>query len=178
PLPGTERAVDPFFSTDGKRIGFTVGPSNTLEIVGIDGAAPVAVVDSLLGQGGDSWAPDGSIYADANTDTGILHVPLGSGASPKLFTTIDSAAGELDHEWPEVLPNGKAVLFSIRYMARGKASAIAIADISSGEHRLLLADGNRPVYTNGYIVYLNSANRLMAVSFDQDHLRLRGAPIA
>src|SRR5438552_10115602 len=34
------------------------------------------------------------------------------GAKPSWFTVLDTASGEFDHTWPDVLPNGKGVLFT------------------------------------------------------------------
>ena len=32
---------------------------------------------------------------------------------PKRFTVLDTAAGEVDHAYPDVLPNGKGLLFTV-----------------------------------------------------------------
>src|SRR2546421_7131952 len=77
-------------------------------------ALPISVTDTLLtGTAGASWGPDGFIYVDANTNGGgLLRVEAKPGARPSWFTVLDTASGEFDHTWPDVLPNGKGVLFT------------------------------------------------------------------
>ena len=179
PLPGTEGARTPFFSPDGNSIGFSVGSTLVLKTVSIDGGIPVTLADSLAGTAGASWARDGTIYCDAQADAGLVRVAARAGSVPTPFTTVDRQSGEQDHEWPEVLPNGKGVLFSVIYdAAHGGNSAIAIADIPTGDHRILLRDASHPRFASGYIVYLTSGSKLMAVPFDQDALRVSGEPIS
>src|SRR6266566_3548768 len=65
---------------------------------------------------------------------------------------------EFDHTWPDVLPNGKGVLFTIRFSAKNGAKgrtsyAIAVADIPSGEHRVIVDDAMYARYaTSGHLL--------------------------
>lgn len=178
PLAGTEDARTPFFSPDGTRVGFTVGTVATLKIVALDGGTPLTVSDSLIGHSGASWSRDGFIYTDASEDTGLLRIAARTGAIPTAFTTLDKASGEEDHQWPDALPNGNGVLFAVSYDAAHKQNpALAVADVKTGRHRVVLKDVTHPRYTPGYVVYFNAAGRLMAVPFDQDRLTVTGDPV-
>src|SRR3989442_9188567 len=114
-----------------------------------DGRHPIAVLDSHTGVSGASWEPDNFIYADAFSELkGLVRVEAKPGAGPRWFTTLDTARGEIDHAWPDVLPNGKGVLLTVRFRgksgAKGRIShAIAVADIPSGKHRGI---GNDAMY--------------------------------
>src|SRR5213080_4850883 len=62
-VPGTEGATTPFFSPDGKHVGFL--REGNVQIASVSGGPPSTVSDSLTGVGGASWGPDNFIYADA-----------------------------------------------------------------------------------------------------------------
>src|SRR5213592_26959 len=85
-VPGTEGATSPFFSPDGRRVGFL--RVKDVQIASINGAPPITVTDTLLtGTAGASWGPDGFIYVDANTNGGgLLRVEAKPGAKPSWFT--------------------------------------------------------------------------------------------
>src|SRR5438128_6864464 len=171
-VPGTEGASTPFFSPDGSKVGFL--RVKDVQIASINGAPPITVTDTLLtGTSGASWGPDGFIYVDANTNGGgLLRVEAKPGAKPSWFTVLDTASGEFDHTWPDVLPNEKGVLFTIRFSAKNGAKgrtsyAIAVADIPSGKHRVIVDDAMYGRYaSSGHLLYV-TANK----TFDGRALR-------
>jgi eukaryotic-like serine/threonine-protein kinase len=180
PLPHSEKAVTPFFSPDGRQVGFVKG--TLLQIAPVNGGPPATVTDSLVGTGGMSWGRDGMIYADCSADAGLVRVEAKAGAIPRRFTTLDSANGETDHNWPEVLPNGKGVLFtttvhSNRNDKGASQFAVAVAEISSGKHRLVIRGATSPRYIAGYLLYLTADKTLMAVPFDEDSMKITGDPM-
>ena len=182
-VPGTEGATSPFFSPDGRQVGFL--RDFLVQIASLDGGPPITVLDSLIGVSGASWGPDNFIYADAFSDNfGLLRVEAKPGARPRWFTTLDTARGEIDHAWPDVLPNGKGVLFTVRFRgkngARGRISlSIAVADIPSGKHRVIVDDAMYARYTtSGHLLYVTTNKTLMVVPFDQNSMRVTGEPTA
>jgi len=181
-VPGTEGASTPFFSPDGSKVGFL--RVKDVQIASINGAPPITVTDTLLtGTAGASWGPDGFIYVDANTNGGgLLRVEAKPGAKPSWFTVLDTASGEFDHTWPDVLPNGKGVLFTIRFSAKNGAKgrtsyAIAVADIPSGKHRVIVDDAMYARYaSSGHLLYVTGNKTLMVVPFDQSSMKVTGEP--
>lgn len=123
------------------------------------------------------------IYADNAGSAGLVRVEAKPGAIPKRFTTLDTANSEFDHAWPDVLPNGKGVLFTVTYSGKngvkGRFSdAIAVAEIPSGKHRVIVDDAIYARYSSGHLLYVTDDKRLMAVSFDQNSMTVTGEPIA
>jgi Tol biopolymer transport system component len=176
PLPGTEGAINPFFSPDGSRVGFvTIEARGTLKVVSLDGGSPTTVIDSLVDSGGAAWGYDGYIYFDA-AKYGIGRV-LETGGAPEPVTMHDGASGEMWHYQPEPLPNGRGVLFDIRRDGPMSESDIAVVDLESGIYHVLLR-GLSPRYTpSGHLVYATVDGSMMAVPFDQDRLTITGEPV-
>ena len=108
PLAGTEGAQAPFFSPDGRWIGFFA--QNKLKKVSVSGGVPQILADASQGEGG-SWGPDETIYYAAAPSSPIWKIPSGGG-SPERVTTLDRSKGEVSHRWPQLLPGGRALLFT------------------------------------------------------------------
>jgi eukaryotic-like serine/threonine-protein kinase len=181
-VPGTEGANTPFFSPDGQQIGFVSG--RNLQIVSRNGGAPTLVTDSLVDVAGASWGGDGFIYADGMGSGSLIRVEAKPGSVPKSFAVLDTAVGEIDHRWPDVLPNGKGVLFTVMFSGRRTPAsnspfAIAVADIPSGKHRVIVNDATYARYSaSGNLLYVTTNRILMVVPFDQNSMKVTGKPTA
>ncbi len=179
-IPGTEGAYTPFFSPDGQHVGILTGKN--LQIVSLNGGTPVTVTDSLANVGGASWGRDGFIYANGAGLGSLVRVEAKPGAMPESFTTLDTARGEIDHTWPDVLPNGKGVLFTdvfgLASGNKGKSTyAIAVAEIPSGKHRVIVDNAMYARYaTSGHLLYVTVSKTLMLVPFDQNSMKVTGEP--
>jgi Tol biopolymer transport system component len=177
-VPGTEGAASPFFSPDGKHVGFL--REQIVQIASVSGGPPITVSDSLTGVAGASWGPDNFIYADGSPS--LVRVEAKAGAMPHWFTKLNTAGRESKHSWPDVLPNGKGVLFTVGFCGRngvkGASSfAIAVADIPSGKHRVILDDAMYARYAKpGYLLYVTTNKALMVVAFDQNSMKITGKP--
>ena len=183
-VPGSEGANTPFFSPDGRQVAFL--REHIVQIASLRGGLPITVTDSLtVGTAGASWGPDGLIYFDANTTrAGLLRVEAKPGAKPSWFTVLDTASGEFDHTWPDVLPNGKGVLFTVLFnnrngVERSTSYAIAVADVPSGKYRVIVNDAMYPRYaSSGHLLYVTANKTLMVVPFDQNSMKVVGEPSA
>ena len=107
PIPGTEDALQPFFSPDGNWLGFLT--LRGLKKVNLAGGEPVELCECSARYGA-SWGPDDKIIF-ADMQGGLFRVSA-SGGKPKEITLLDEEAGEVSHRLPHILPNGKAVLFT------------------------------------------------------------------
>ena len=175
-IPGSEGAESPFFSPDGQSVGF-VTAGNKLQIAPIKGGPLITVTDSVIGEAGGSWGRDGYIYIDGRDKEGLIRVEAKAGAIPERFTTLDHSLNEIDHSWPEVLPNGKGILIALG--VRGAERAIGVVDVASRKHRVLV---NNAVYARyvptGHLVYVTTDRTLMIVPFDQNTMKVTGEPRA
>ena len=166
-LAGTENAIGPAFSPDGRMIAFIA--DRTLKTIALDGGSPVVVSEGVEGNG-ISWGSDGHIYFAGGRGQGIWRVPV-SGGPGEAVTSIDT---EFQHRFPELLPDGTTLLFSA--LTNISDEKISVISLTTGQRRTLV-DGIAPHYMpSGHLVYVLS-NRLMAVRFDPKRLEIQGTPV-
>jgi len=106
-IQGTAASADtPFFSPDGKWLGFFAASERKLKKIAVSGGASLAICDADAVNGA-SWSTDDRIYfAD---QTGIRRVIASGG---KAETIISRQAGEV-LDSPQVLPDGRTLLFTV-----------------------------------------------------------------
>jgi serine/threonine-protein kinase len=172
-VAGTERGSSPFFSPDGEWLGFVA--DGKLMKVPISGGTPQALSDMAVAEGA-SWGPDDTIVYPPNPTVGLFAVPA-RGGTPRRLTTPDSSQGELDHLWPEFLPGGREVLFTIWVGTSLDQSRIAVLSLDTRKWRVVLEGGWLARYAPGYLLYMRGS-ALRAVPFDWKLLRVRGQPVS
>jgi serine/threonine-protein kinase len=157
-MPGTGNASGPFFSPDGKWIGFIA--FGKLKKVSVSGGAPIVLVDSLPSITGAAWGP-GDVLAFTGAAHGIMTIPV-SGGLPRTLTKI--RPGEASHNFPEFLPDGKGIVFTIWHGALENAE-IAVATLDGAITRLGL-NGVGPHYVGGNLVFAHADGSLATAPFD------------
>jgi len=172
PIPGTEGALTPFFSPDGESVGFW-REGRYLQ-VSLQGGMPSAICDGNFR--GASWGPDGAILLVAEDRSGLSRVSANGGA-PQVVTTRNRGEGEGSHRWPQILPGGKAALFTIQVLSgRHDECRIAVLSLETGEVRVLLEGGTFARYLpSGHVLYTRYGS-LLAVPFDLQSLEVTGEP--
>ena len=95
-----------------------------------------------------------------------------------MLTRPDHAQGEADHLWPEILPGGRAVLFTITSQTGGLDTAqVAVRDLRTGTQKVLLRGGSHGHYAgSGHLVYV-AAGTLRAIPFDPTRLETHGTAV-
>jgi serine/threonine-protein kinase len=172
---GAPRGV--FVSPDGQWVGFFDG--TTMKRVALTGGPPLTItrIDGS-GSRGATWGPDGTIvYATDAASTGLQRVSA-AGGDPTVLTKPNRERGEEDHLWPEFLPGGQAVLFTISAATGGLDNAqIAVFDLETGTSKVLVRGGHHAHYVpTGHLVY-GAGGTLRAVAFDRDRLEVAGTPV-
>jgi len=174
PIAGTENALNPFFSLDGLRIGFFA--DGRILVIALAGGAPVVVADAANARGA-TWAPDDTIIYSPATDAGLWQVPA-AGGTPRLLAQPDSAKGERSYRWPELLPGGDAVMFTVAMsdILSFDDARLVVRSLVSGEQHEVLRGGSFGTYAaTGELVYAR-AGTLLAVPFDLKLQRVTGTP--
>ena len=165
-VPGTENAVDPFFSPNGQWLGFFA--EGKLKKISIQGGAPIVLADGYSNERGASWAEDDTIVLAPNPVSDLIRVPAAGGAPQQLKGTA------LSH-WPQVLPGGQAILVT-RDTGGGTAN-VEVLSPSTGVTKVVAAGGYRGRYLpNGHLIFVHDGV-LFGVAFDLDRLQSRGVPV-
>ncbi len=175
-LSGTEGAFNPFFSPDGQWIGFFA--NGKMKKVSVTGGAPLTLCDAADGRGG-SWGLDDSIIFSPNTDSPLFKVSAAGGAPAQLtqFDKKKDVVGEISHRWPQILPGGRAVLFTAAVRPSDYENAYLVAQsFETGERKLIYEHGYHGRYLpSGHLVFVHQGT-LFAVPFDGKRLEMKGTP--
>jgi serine/threonine-protein kinase len=188
PIPGTEGGYGPFFSPDGQSVGFAVG--SNLKKIPVSGGAPQILTGTPPVWRGATWGPDDTLIFAASATSGLSRIStVGNTLPPDAFsdapidrrgqilTTPDPMKGEYSHRWPQFLPGGKAVLFTIDTGDSFDDARIAVLSLETGKTDVLLDGGTNPRYSpTGHIVF-SRAGALLAMPFDLERLERTGDPV-
>ena len=168
---GTDGAEGPFFSPDGRHLGFFA--ASQLKQVALDGGAPVKICDAV-GPRGAAWGPDGTIIFTPGGNDPLWRVPA-SGGTPERITTLDTEHHERTHRFPTILPDGRTVLFvaATTDIASYADAQIIAQPIAGGARKVVVQGGTSPQFAMGQLIY-NRGDALVAVPFDVRRLEVTG----
>ena len=171
-LPGTEGAIFPFWSWDGRALGFFT--EGKLETIDLEGGTPQVICDAPFARGG-AWTRDGVIVFSPNTQTPLMRISS-NGGTPAPLTTVDTGQ-HTSHRWPFLLPDGKHLLYLAIHHDTSKAAnnTIFYASLDGKENRPLFRSQSNAVYADGFVLFARG-DQLMAQSFDPARGTLRGDP--
>jgi serine/threonine-protein kinase len=169
----SQRPYHPFFSPDGNWLGFVT--INAMKKMPISGGTPIKLTDVSLSRGA-TWAPDGTIIFTPDPSSPLFRIPEAGGAAEQL-TELDTENNETTHRWPQILPQGKAVLFTVHSQGSGFDGAwIEVLDLESKERRVVHRGGTFARYVeSGHLIYMNQGT-LFAMPFDLSSLQPTGSP--
>jgi Tol biopolymer transport system component len=171
PLPGTEEALHPFWSPDGKSLGFFTPTS--LKRVEASGGAPQRLCEVVAGRGG-AWSRYGVIVFAHSAPTALARVS-DTGGESQPATDLDAARGDDRHRYPSFLPDGKRFLFWARSTKR-ENTGIYMASLDSRKARFVVKSESMGQYAEGYLLAVQQA-MLVAYPFDEKSAQVRGNPI-
>ncbi len=173
-IAGTEGAYSPFFSPDGQWIGFFA--QGKLKKVPPAGGAAQVLCDAPSGVGGN-WAVDDTIYFVPFNTAGVWRVAA-SGGTPEEVTKLDRSKGEVGHRWPQALPGGKGLIFTVWVGPGWDEKSLQLHVLATGERRVLSQGASSGRYVaSGHLVYnRDGAQNLMALPFDLARLQVTGGP--
>jgi eukaryotic-like serine/threonine-protein kinase len=172
PLAGTDGATYPFWSPDGRQLGFFA--DGKLKSIDPSGGAPYTICDAPDSRGA-AWSR-GGVIVFAPKIPGPLYRVAAGGGSPVAVTALDGSRQELSHRLPSFLPDGRHFLFFAQ-SGTPEHNVVYIGSLDSKERRRLGIVGSRAAYGGGVVVFLRD-QVLVAQKFDPSRLQLSGEPVA
>jgi eukaryotic-like serine/threonine-protein kinase len=169
-IAGTEgNPQRPFFSPDGKWIGYWSESEKRLKKVPVSGGAPVTIGDAVS-IGSFDWGADGTIVY-GQREKGIMHVSA-NGGTPEVIIAPGKEALAVLH--PQILPDGKSVLYT--KLSSGVFGEAVVGSLQSGKSKNLFPGNAARYLPTGHIVY-ELENNLLAIPFDLKTLSVTGGPV-
>lgn len=169
-LAGTRGALAPFFSPDGRRVGFYA--DGKLLAVPLAGGPAVPLVRSLfLPFAGASWAADDSVVVAGGTPSSLYRVKR-DGTIERL-TRPDPVKGEANHRWPHLLPGGEALLFT-SWSTTLLDARVEWLSLATGERRTVLTGASDARFADGVLVCGRTERSVVAAKFDPRRGQLTG----
>jgi len=174
PIPGTDGAVSPFFSPDGRQLGF-IRNGRTVRILSLEGGPPLTLSDSINSSGGD-WGADGYVYIEV--DSGLARIRATGGPVEPVYK-FSAQRHDIGAEWPNVLPGGRGLIFRLRRAGQAPAEFdIMGMKLPGGEARALIRGIYARYAASGHLLVVTAEGKLLAVPFDPVEVALKGSPVA
>ena len=173
-IAGTEGGTQqPFFSPDGKWIGYFSPNDRQLKKIAVIGGVPVTLcqVDQLVGA---RWNEDNTIVYGQYPPSPIMLVSANGGTPEDLIKPKPETPLLF---FPQILPDGKSVLFTAQTAASSKPR-VMVQSLKTGEEKELFAGALAQYLPTGHIVYqLPNSNNLLAAPFDLDNMEITGGSV-
>jgi eukaryotic-like serine/threonine-protein kinase len=176
-LDGTEGAYYPFWSPDGKSLGFFTGYFK-LRKVDVSGGSPITIYEGINNPRGGSWSKDNTILFGMAFDDPVQRVSADGGVAEHV-TRLDSTRKEGSHRWPIFLPDGQHFLYFARTFSeaeQAEGDAVFVGSLDGKMKKLLVYTSSNVVYASGYLFFIRGS-ALMAQQFDISSLELKGEAV-
>ncbi len=171
-LPGTEKGSYPFWSPDGKSIGFFA--DGKLKRVDAGGGPPLTLCDAPFGKGA-TWSAEGTILFAPGYDSGLQRIPAEGGPATDV-TTLDRARHENSHRFPQFLPDGRHFLFFVRTSGEGAADGVMVGSLDGGHPQPLVKSPANAAFVSGRLLYVRD-RALVARRLDPENLKPEGEEV-
>jgi serine/threonine-protein kinase len=174
PIAGTDDAAAPFFSPDGRWLGFFA--DGHLKKVPLAGGAPVTLTDAADALGGVWTDRREIVYAGAAA--GLSLIP-DSGGESLVLTRPRVERGEVRHVWPSYHRPASLLLFTVTgipgIQGTGRLAVSRLDRPSAGWTTLMGGMGRAAAIADDVLV-LSHGSELQAVAWDVQRNVVSGAP--
>ncbi len=175
-VANTEGGSGPFFSPDGRHVAFF--DNYELKKVPVDGGKAFAIAAAPNARGG-VWTPDGSeIFFSPDYASGIWRVSA-AGGTPEPVVVPDDAAGERTFRWPDLLPGGRTVLYTVGSVGTPNnydAARIEAFSLDTGERHVLVERASMARFVPPSRLVFSRGGILFSASLDLEKLEMLGQP--
>jgi serine/threonine protein kinase len=173
PISGSDGAVNPAFSPDGRWLAFFA--AGKLKKIALDGGTPVVIADGITSPKGLTWGTDHNIYYAPSFSSGIVRISDGGG-TPQAVTKLQADKGELADFSPDLLPDGKTLLFTAFSGGNLDEGTLVAQKIGSDQRKVIVAKGaDAHFFAPNHLLYMTAGN-LLAVEFDPAKQETTGSP--
>jgi Tol biopolymer transport system component len=172
PLAGTDGAQRPFWSPDGRYIGFFA--DRALKKIDVNGG-PVFTLASAIESRGGTWSREGVILFTPDARGPVFRVGANGG---KVAPATVYGPNDATHRYPRFLPDGKHFLYLVRHSGAGPGEepAVMVGLLGSKESKIAVSVASNAVYASGHLLYVREG-ALVAQPFDLGALEVRGDPV-
>ncbi len=170
-IAGTEENTqNPFFSPDGKWIGYFSARDGKLKKITVNGGAPVVLCDGIGQLNGTLWNEDNTIsYVSFLGD--IMRISANGGTPESI---VKRKLGILTN--PQILPDGKSILYTSNSLSGQQK--IMVQSLKSGETKELFSGYYAQYLPTGHLIYrLPNNSNLFAIPFNLDRLETTGGGV-
>jgi serine/threonine protein kinase/Tol biopolymer transport system component len=171
-IEGTEGASFPFWSADGKFLGFFA--DGRLKKVLASGG-PITVLADAPNPRGGSWNQDNVIIYEPDYRDSLWRISA-AGGSPVRLTKFETGK-HTTHRWPFFLPDGKHFLFFATNHAGDPDQGIYFGSLEDGSFKRVLDSDSGAQYASGYLIY-HLQSQLQAQKFDPATGKVSGEPLS
>ena len=168
PIVGTEGAHYPFWSPDGRYLGF-FADGKLKKIASVSGAPPRTLCDAPKAYGG-SWNVNDTILFSPAAHAPLSRVSAEGGMSVPA-TRLDENAGEYSHRFPWFLPDGRHFLYLSQSSMGANDARICAGSLDASEKTVIIPANSPAMYSDGYLLFVRGLT-LMAQRFDAKRLRV------
>jgi serine/threonine-protein kinase len=173
PIPGTENGFNPFFSPDGLWVGFFA--DGVLKKVPLAGGPPQVLTDAP-NPAGATWDPDGTIVFNREWPYGLWSVPA-TGGEPEQLAAPQFEGGDWDLFYPEILPGGRAVLFTAWRGINADSAQVCVLDLESRTRKTLIENAYFARYVpTGHLIF-GKEGATYIVPFEAGRYEITGPPM-
>ncbi len=176
PIPGTEGGEDPFFSPDGEWLGFFSG--GNLKKTALRGGSAVTLAVAARSRGA-AWGDDGTIVFAPTVNSPLFRIPA-AGGEARPVTALEASGRERTHRWPEALPGGRTILFTVGTADKPgdyDEARIDAVSLATGRRHVVYRGASLARYAPPGYLLLARHGDVLAVRFDAKSAEVRGTPV-